>query len=282
LDSLKEVPIRPKIVFGEPISLEECGVCGLDDEGELSFGGEEAGRLRATEGGHQFVKKMIDPKLPSQKDVDEHYLTHLPYRNWCPICVKSKGKEMGHRSATEKERTISEYCFDYCFPGDEFGYKLTVLAGQERLTGMKFATAVPTKGASGKFATDKCLDFIEEVGDSNGKIIIKNDQEPSMQFVIKDLVEAREEGRSILEESPVKSSGSNGIVERSIQGIEGHIRAIFLALCERLNGKLDSRDRIVMFIPEYAAYLLNRLEIGHDGKTAYERSKGKKPTVIGI
>ena len=73
LDDLREVPIRPENVFGEPISLVECGVCGLDDEGELSFGGEEADRLRATEGGQQFVKKMIDPKLPSQKDVEEHY-----------------------------------------------------------------------------------------------------------------------------------------------------------------------------------------------------------------
>ena len=152
LDLLKEVPIRPENVCGEPISLEEVKVCDLDDEKEFSFGGEEADRLKATDGGHQFVKKMIDPRLPSQKDVEEHNLTHLPYRNWCPICVKSKGKEMGHRSATDKERTISEYCLDYCFPGDEFGFKLTVLAGQERLGGVKFATAVPTKRASGKFS----------------------------------------------------------------------------------------------------------------------------------
>ena len=71
-------------------------------------------------------------------------------------------------------------------------------------------------------------------------------------------------------------------MERCIQGIEGHIRAIFLALRERLSGNLESRDRIVMFIPEYAAYLLNCLEVGLDGKTAYERTKGKKPTVLGI
>ena len=58
-----------------------------------------------------------------------------------------------------------------------------MLAGQERLSGMKFATAVPTKGASGKFSADKCLEFIEEVGDANARIIIKNDQEPSMQLV---------------------------------------------------------------------------------------------------
>ena len=85
-----------------------------------------------------------------------------------------------------------------------------------------------------------------------------------------------------MEESLVKSSGGNGILERGIQGIEGHIRAIFLALRERMNGKVDSRDRIVMFIPEYAAYLLNRLEVGQDGKTAYEWTKGKKPTVLGF
>ena len=37
-----------------------------------------------------------------------------------------------------------------------------------------------------------------------------------------------------------------------------------------------------MFLPEYAAYLLNRLEVGKDGKTAYERAKGKLATVVGL
>ena len=35
-------------------------------------------------------------------------------------------------------------------------------------------------------------------------------------------------------------------------------------------------------MPEYAAYLLNRLNVGEDGKVAYERVKGKKPTVLGV
>ena len=58
-------------------------------------------------------------------------------------------------------------------PGDEFGYELTVLVGTVRLMGMKFGTAVPTKGSSGKFAVDRALDFIAEVGDMDGQIIIK-------------------------------------------------------------------------------------------------------------
>ena len=63
---------------------------------------------------------------------------------------------------------------------------------------MKFASSVPTEGSSGKFALDRALEFIAEVGDIDGQIIIKNDQEPSTHYLIKDLVESRESGRSIL------------------------------------------------------------------------------------
>ena len=38
---------------------------------------------------------------------------------------------------------------------------------------------------------------------------------------------------------------------------------------------------MVTFMAECAAYLLNRLLIGKDGKTAHERNKGKKATVMG-
>ena len=65
------------------------------------------------------------------------------------------------------------------------------------------------------------------MGDNEGQIIVKNDQEPSIQFLINDFVKAREDGQTVLEESPVKSSGSNGIIERGVQGVEGQIRALF-------------------------------------------------------
>ena len=35
-------------------------------------------------------------------------------------------------------------------------------------------------------------------------------------------------------------------------------------------------------MPEYAAYVVNRREVGADGKTAYERSKGKKVKCLGV
>ena len=103
-----------------------------------------------------------------------------------------------------------------------------------------------------------------------------------MQYLIKDLLVERPEGKTMLEEAPVKSSGSNGAVERGIQEVEGIVRALYLGLQEKLGRKVDAKERIVAFMPDYAAYLLNRLHVGEDGKVPYERMKGKKPTVLGI
>ena len=50
----------------------------------------------------------------------------------------------------------------------------------------------------------------------------------------------------------------------------------------RMGRKIHARDKILNFIPEYALYLMNRREVGKDGKVAYDRVKGKKPTVLGV
>ena len=114
--------------------------------------GEGVGRMR----------NIGDPRLSSRKEVEEHYLTHVPYRNWCPHCVGGRGKDLDHRKAVEEDRRIREFSFDYCFPGDEKGARITVLVGRERVTGMTMASVVPVKGTSGQFAAMKVLDFIKE------------------------------------------------------------------------------------------------------------------------
>ena len=64
----------------------------------------------------------MDPKLPTQEKVEEHYLRgHVPYRNWCPVCIQAKGRDMDHQTDSGKERKLPEYAWDYCFLGDELG-----------------------------------------------------------------------------------------------------------------------------------------------------------------
>ena len=56
------------------------------------------------------------PFTPSEAEVNNHNLTHLPYRNWCPICVKGKGKAAAHRCLeTHREAGVPVVSIDYTF-----------------------------------------------------------------------------------------------------------------------------------------------------------------------
>ena len=60
------------------------------------------------------------------------------------------------------------------------------------------------------------------------------------------------------------------------KGVAGFLREV-VCLHEEIVVKSD-QDHIV----EYAGVLLNRFEVGMDGRTAYERNKGKKATTLAI
>ena len=45
----------------------------------------------------QQVKLRVVGKAPSQKELDEHMATHLPYRNWCKHCISGRGQNDHHR-----------------------------------------------------------------------------------------------------------------------------------------------------------------------------------------
>ena len=65
-------------------------------------------------------KTLFNPLLPSKREVEEHNLTHLPYRNWCPVCVAAKGKEQGHPRVERggPDEDMPEVGMDYDYYGD--------------------------------------------------------------------------------------------------------------------------------------------------------------------
>ena len=83
---------------------------------------------------------------------------------------------MDHHEGDGDGGSLSQYSWDYCFPGDELGFKWTVLVGKERRGKLRMATAIPAQGSTGQFGVDQCLEFIEENGDAETDIIIKSDQ----------------------------------------------------------------------------------------------------------
>ena len=87
----------------------ECGILGMDgeddDEEDLEgfWGAGEAERLKA-DPEDKFVRKLADPKMPTEKEWEDHWLMgHWPYRNWCRVCIAAKGKELDHRDAADQK-----------------------------------------------------------------------------------------------------------------------------------------------------------------------------------
>ena len=44
------------------------------------------------------VKMATDPGKPTERQVEEHRRTHLPYRSWCRWCVLGRGRGLQHRA----------------------------------------------------------------------------------------------------------------------------------------------------------------------------------------
>ena len=71
-------------------------------------------------------------------------------------------------------------------------------------------------------------------------------------------------------------------MERAVQTMEQYLRTLKSALDERMGVRIDTKHPPLTWLCEYAGYLVNRLEVSADGKTAYERCRGKRSEVMGL
>ena len=92
---------------------------------------------------------------------------------------------------------------------------MVVLAVVERYSRMKKMAVVPSKGSMGEYAANMVLSLIEECGDRDSAVIIKSDQGPAVKFLVDDVRVNRTGAKTIVEEAPRGSKGSNGIIERA-------------------------------------------------------------------
>ena len=258
---------------------------------ESGEGGREEEEVEAEsegEAGERKPERMQDPKRPSEAEVKEHELTHLPYRSWCRHCVRGRGKALPHRSLRD-EAGMAEIHVDLCFLGEESepGKTVPVLVARERTTRMTMAAVVPSKSTNAHIAK-RLVAFMREVGVATGDLLVKADQEPAIQSILDAAGKHRAAaadgggGRYVVEQSPAGSSQSNGIIERAIQAVEQQVRVMRSSLEDKWKVKVGVRHAVVPWMVEYAAVLLNRFEVSHDGKTAFERAKGRRARTLGI
>ena len=63
----------------------------------------------------QDNKIAADPFLPSAAEVEEHRITHMPYRSWCRECVEGKAIGEHRRPRSQHKSLIPVIGMDYFF-----------------------------------------------------------------------------------------------------------------------------------------------------------------------
>jgi hypothetical protein len=152
------------------------------------------------------IKKAVDPGKPTDSQIEEHRLTHLPYRSWCRWCVLGRGRGLQHRARTTS--LIPIIGMDYFFltsagvvlreelkmsdeelvEARQRGEVAKCLVVRCYASKAVFGHVIPCKGLDEDgIVVDRILQNLEWMGHT--RIIIKADNEPAIQALARRAVE---------------------------------------------------------------------------------------------
>ena len=234
------------------------------------------------EGRHPRVLRA--PNYVSKEEREAHEATHCPYRSWCEACVKARGRNSPHRRQGDDDAgAVPKISLDYFFLSgvDEAASSNPILVMLDEDTGEKYARAVGVKGLGRDGELDWLVrDLSDELkgwghcGGSAGHIILKSDSEPSIVLVCDAL--ARYHGGKVVPERPPRGeSASNGAIEEAGKSVREFTRVLREALLLHSGIKLEEASTLMQWAIRWAAMLSSRFATGKDGRTPYERRRGR-------
>ena len=228
------------------------------------------------------------PNAPvvTEKERCEHELTHMPFRAGCPHCVRGRGRNRPHlrrRGCPEDELHVPRVCLDYFFAGDS-DHKAAenpILVMVDEDTGEKFARKGGQKGVGIEGQMDWRSDDLHRellawghAGGAGGQLIIKTDVEPAI-VAVRECLARRHGGRIVPEKPAIGEKKSNGVAEEAGKTV----RDVALTLKDHLEHEakitLKPGDVITEWLFRWAAMIASRFLVGSDGRTAYERRRGR-------
>ena len=241
--------------------------------------GEEESEQEIEEG--QKAKQIRQPQQPTRQELEEHELTHVPFRDWCVHCCKGKVRNNPHRVNKEKDEETKENAtttisMDYMYltGKNKEDDKYPILVMVDRKTKAIVGHAVQCKGSKDDWAIKRVLLDIEDFGYAGIKIILKSDQEPAMVDLQRKVMEARR-AETVPKNSQVGESQANGEAENAIKRLQEQVRTIKDDLESKTGLDIDMAHNIMPWLIEWAGVTLNRYLVYKDGHTAYNNITGK-------
>ena len=234
------------------------------------------------------------PKLPSLKDQEAHFVTHTPYAAWCQACVASRAKEDKRELREEKPdlgRNVIQLDFFFTYTGedrrldekppdkvaersDQYGTCLIMTSSETKAI---HVVPIPSKGsASLKTVVEEVIRFSLE-NSSRDPCVFQGDSERAMRQVLRTVQQVRTV-MGLPCEIRLTGSGqheSNGQAERGVQTVRK------LANCLRsfAEGKafiqIAGSFHMYPWSFRYASFLVNRFRVlDKIGRASYELATG--------
>ena len=225
----------------------------------------------------QFV-----PEQPTQKQIDEHNLTHHPFAAWCELCIANRSQQdphpVQHDEGSSAHSTVS---FDFGFASrNDQDPKACGLFIHDRQTGAMHVVPTPQKG--GRHLQYLCTEFCRFlVWLGYTTVGLRCDQEPSTLSLLEAVKKTcRGLGIRIMDETVAPGShASNGAAEVTVKVLRRHANL----LIQQIEQGVGIPEVIGCHHPLYqwsllhAAWLHNRFVVRH-GKTAYELCTSRQYT----
>ena len=238
------------------------------------------------------------PQMPTQSEIHEHNIDHIPYRHWCKHCVEGYGRERAHAASGEKPRSIPLISCDYLFMTNRgvFARKefvpvegeevLKVLVAYDSSTRAIFAHAVPRKGPDEfGYVVDQIVRDIVWLG--HAKVVIRTDNEPAIVKLIVEALKALKVAgveQASAEGSVPYDPQTNGAAESAVGTIKGMLRTLTLCLEEQIGARIPVGHPLLTWLVRHAAWCRTSRIRGSDGRTAYEKARGRafKTPMVGF
>ena len=214
------------------------------------------------------ARNVRNPKDPLPEERNLHYKRgHLPYRAWCPVCVKARGREDQHKAKKSDDQAVVKVSMDYCSVGE-----MKLLVGREDKSKHVFCHLCKCKGLGDDRIVDKIMRSISDT--ENTKIVLKTDGEPALVQVQDRIISVRTQP-TIPENPPAYDPQANGGAERGVQEVKAQLRATKLGLEARIGVEIMDTMAILEWMIPQVADTINRFLVGDDGRTAYYRVRHK-------
>lgn len=217
------------------------------------------------------------PDVPSAVERELHELTHLPFAPWCEACVRGRGKDMPHRKVEPAERRLMPMvCLDWFIAAssDEQGQRVEgatdVLLLTDAETG--YVAAIPAKSKSAESHPHLVEIVVKFLGlMRHEKVKLRSDGEPAIKALVQKVKDQwSKKHTTLVEDTPLYSSPSNGRAERAIQTVRRLASSLKVHAELNLKCALTPEQPGWPWIIRHSAWLHNRFHVKANGRTCFE------------